>query len=161
LPGYHWYTVPRVGYPDSETFHAAYRKLAEFHEETWKRTGIAPEQTVLGGFSMGSVMSYALGLAGERPIPAGILAFSGFIPTVQGWRPDLGSRTQLPVFISHGRQDPVIGVDFARRAHQLLATAGFPVTYLEADAGHAIDPNQLAAAAGWLAAVTSDRVPQR
>ncbi|MGH3111584.1 MAG: alpha/beta hydrolase, partial [Gaiellaceae bacterium] len=30
-PGYHWYVVPRVGYPDSETFHAAYRTLAAFH----------------------------------------------------------------------------------------------------------------------------------
>ena len=39
---------------------------------------------------MGSVMSYALGLDGGRPAPAGILAFSGFIPTVEGWRPDPG-----------------------------------------------------------------------
>jgi len=32
-PGHHWYVVPRVGYPDPETFHAAYRTLAEFHDE--------------------------------------------------------------------------------------------------------------------------------
>src|SRR6516165_4930202 len=64
-PGFHWYTVPRVGYPDRETFDEAYRKLAAFHEETWERTGIGPGETVLGGFSMGSVMSYALGLAGD------------------------------------------------------------------------------------------------
>ncbi len=33
---------------------------------------------------MGSVMSYALALGADRPRPAGILAFAGFIPTVDG-----------------------------------------------------------------------------
>src|SRR3954467_15639337 len=106
-PGYHWYLVPRVGYPDPETFHAAYEALAAFHDELWDRTGIAPGDTVFGGFSMGSVMSYALGLAGDRPAPAGILAFSGFVPTVEGWQPDLASRPDLPAFIAHGRRDPI------------------------------------------------------
>jgi phospholipase/carboxylesterase len=158
-PGYHWYTVPRVGYPDFETFHAAYRELAAFHDETWKRTGIAPVRTVFGGFSMGSVMSYALGLAGDRPVPAGILAFSGFIPTVDGWQPDLPSRTQLPVFIAHGRQDPIMNVEFARQARKLLDAAGLPVTYLESDAAHHIDPAHVPAATQWLEAVIGDGAP--
>ena len=154
-PGFHWYTVPRVGYPDRETFDEAYRKLAAFHEETWERTGIGPGETVLGGFSMGSVMSYALGLAGDRPVPAGILAFSGFIPSVDGWEPDLDSRPSLPVFITHGRQDPIMDVEFARRADALLAGAGLPVTYLESDASHHIDSAHIPAAKAWLATHTS------
>jgi phospholipase/carboxylesterase len=153
-PGYHWYTVPRVGYPDYDTFHATYRKLAAFHDETWRRTGITPEQTVFGGFSMGSVMSYSLGLAGDRPVPAGLLVFSGFIPTVGGWQPDLASREHLPVFIAHGRRDPIMDVGFARRARELLDTAGLPVTYLESDAAHNIDPAHIPAATRWLAALT-------
>jgi len=36
-PGYHWYLVPRVGYPDPETFHAAYEALAAFHDMLWQR----------------------------------------------------------------------------------------------------------------------------
>src|SRR3954451_19735239 len=72
-PGYHWYVVPRVGYPDPETFHASFDLLASFHDELWERTGIAPDRTVFGGFSMGSVMSYALGLSAARPQPAGLL----------------------------------------------------------------------------------------
>ena len=153
-PGYHWYTVPRVGYPDLETFRRAYADLSALHDEVWERTGIGPERTVLGGFSMGSVMSYALGLAGERPTPAGILAFSGFIPTVEGWQPDLGSRTNLPVFIAHGRQDPIMDVAFARRAHELLDAAGLPVSYHESDAGHHIDPSHIPSAIDWLTATT-------
>ena len=91
-PGHHWYVVPRVGFPDPDTFRAAYAALAAFHDELWDRTGLGPEKTVLGGFSMGSVMSYALGLGPDRPAPAGILAFSGFVPTVEGWEPDLAGR---------------------------------------------------------------------
>ncbi len=149
-PGYHWYTVPRVGHPDPPTFHEAFRELAAFHDETWQRTGLGPDQTVLGGFSMGSVMSYSLGLAGERPVPAGILAFSGFIPTVEGWTPDLSSRSQLPVFIAHGRQDPVIGVEFGRAAREFLERGELPVTYVESDVAHQIDPAQVPAAVRWL-----------
>ena len=158
-PGHHWYTVPRVGYPDRRTFEDAYRQLAAFHAATWERTGIAPDKTVLGGFSMGSVMSYALGLGGDRPRPAGILAFSGFIPTVDGWEPDLTARAQLPVFIAHGRQDPIMDVAFARRAHALLDAAGLPVTYLESDAAHHIDPAHIPAATRWLAAATEPKDP--
>jgi phospholipase/carboxylesterase len=153
-PGYHWYTVPRVGYPDPETFRRAYADLSALHDEVWERTGIGPERTVLGGFSMGSVMSYALGLAGERPTPAGILAFSGFIPTVEGWQADLGSRPNLPVFIAHGRRDPIMDVAFARRAHELLDGAGLPVSYHESDAGHHIDPSHIPSAIEWLTATT-------
>src|SRR3954447_22080770 len=80
-PGYHWYLVPRVGYPDPDTFFASRDELSAFHDALWERTGLGPEQTVLGGFSMGAVMSHALGLDAGRPAPAGILAFSGFVPT--------------------------------------------------------------------------------
>src|SRR4051812_49358711 len=119
-PGYHWYVVPRVGYPDPATFRAAYAKLAAFHDALWARTGVAPERTVLGGFSMGSVMSYSLGLAGDRPAPAGILAFSGFVPTVDGWDADLAGSAGVRAFIAHGRRDPVMEVGFARRAREAL-----------------------------------------
>jgi phospholipase/carboxylesterase len=149
-PGHHWYVVPRVGYPDPDTFRAAYAALAGLHDELWRETGLAPEQTVLGGFSMGSVMSYALGLGPDRPAPAGILAFSGFVPTVDGWQPDLASRTGTRAFIAHGRHDPIMDIAFARRAHELLESAGLPVEYHESDAAHHIDPEHVPAAVDWL-----------
>jgi phospholipase/carboxylesterase len=150
--GYHWYQVPRVGYPDHDSFHASYKLLADFHDETWERTGIPPERTVFGGFSMGTVMSYATGLGAGRPRPAGIMAFSGFIPTVDDWSPDLHSRVGMPVFIAHGRADQVIEIDFAHMARAELDAAGLEVEYLEGDGGHQIDPAALGPAIGWLAA---------
>ena len=153
LPGYHWYIVPRVGYPDPETFHAAFGRLADFHDDLWQRSGIGPERTVLGGFSMGSVMSYALGLGGERPAPAGILAFSGFIPTVEGWEPSLADRAGLRAFIAHGRRDPIMDVSFARKARELLEAGGLQVECHESDAAHHIDSEHVSLAERWLADV--------
>jgi len=150
-PGYHWYVVPRVGYPDAETFAAAYGALAELHDSLWTLTGIAPGRTVLGGFSMGSVMSYALGLGADRPRPGGILAFSGFIPTVSGWQPEIATRADLRVFIAHGREDNVIGVEFARKARALLESGGAEVEYHESGGGHQIEPLNAIAAREWLA----------
>jgi phospholipase/carboxylesterase len=150
-PGFHWYVVPRVGYPDPDTFQAAYSALAELHDELWQRTGLGPERTVLGGFSMGTVMSYALGLGADRPAPAGILAFSGFMPTVEGWAPSFADRPDTKVFVAHGRYDPVIGVEFARRAVDELRAAPLAVDYRESDAAHSIDPADIPRAASWLA----------
>jgi phospholipase/carboxylesterase len=150
---YHWYVVPRVGYPDPETFHASYESLSALHDELWTTTGIPPERTVLGGFSMGAVMSYATGLGPERPRPAGILALSGFVPAVEGWQPDLAGRAGLPVFIAHGTRDPVIGVELARSARSLLEGAGLAVDYHEFAGGHHVDPQTLDEASRWLAEV--------
>ena len=149
-PGHHWYVVPRVGYPDPDTFHSAYRELAGLHDDLWERTGVAPDRTVLGGFSMGSVMSYSLGLGPDRPAPAGVLAFSGFVPVVEGWRPDLAGRPGLRAFLAHGRRDPIMAVDFARQAKELLESGGIEVEYHESDAAHHIDPEHVAAAVEWL-----------
>ena len=151
-PGKHWYAVPRVGFPDPDTFWAGHRRLAEFHDALWERTGLTPQQTVFGGFSQGSVMSYALGLDPSRPAPAGLLAFSGFVPTVEGWTPDVNDRAQFGTraFIAHGRNDPVMDIAFARAARELLEAGGMDVDYHESDAAHHIDPVHIDPAGAWL-----------
>ena len=141
--GAHWYVVARVGYPDPATFQATYATLSAWHDALAAQTGIPPERTVLGGFSQGSVMSYALGLGPDRPRPAGILALSGFIPTVPGWAPDL-ERPLPRVAIGHGTVDPVIPVDFAREARECLESTGgdrpADILYREYPLPHTIDP---------------------
>ena len=138
--GRHWYVVPRVGFPEPRTFHDSYARLTSFLDELLDGRGIPWAQTAIGGFSMGAVMSYATALGPGRPSPASILAFSGFIPTVEGWGPDLDGREGLPVLIHHGRRDPVIDVDFGRRAAELLEENGLAVAYYETDEGHWIPP---------------------
>ncbi len=99
---------------------------------------------------MGAVMSYAMALSADRPAVAGILAFSGFVPIVEGWRPSLEDRRGTAAFVAHGRNDPIIEVGFARGARELLEEAGLEVTYRESDVGHQIDPDDLGAATEWL-----------
>jgi phospholipase/carboxylesterase len=147
--GAHWYALAGLGTPDRDTFMPTYERAARWLDALATETGIPPEQTVLGGFSQGSVMSYALGLARGRPRPAGLIALSGFIPTVDGLELDL-SAPLPPVAIGHGTYDPVIGVEWGRQAKELLEQAGADVLYREYPLPHTIDPAYLDTLAEWL-----------
>jgi phospholipase/carboxylesterase len=148
--GQHWYVVPRVGYPDPNSFLPTFAALSDWLDGTLSRDRVPIERTVLGGFSQGAVVAYALGLAAGRPSPAGILAFSGFLPRVEGFELDLESRRGLPVSIAHGSLDPIIGVDFGRDARARLEGAGLAVRYREDPVGHTIAPGALAQAKSML-----------
>ena len=149
--GYHWYIVERVGFPHRDTFMATFGMLTAWLEAFAEETGVPWERTVIGGFSQGSVMSYALALRAGRPSPAGLLAMSGFIPTVDGFDLDL-ERPGLPIAITHGSLDPVISVEFARSARQRLEAAGNRVLHRESPVGHGIDPGVLPDLRAWLQA---------
>jgi phospholipase/carboxylesterase len=147
--GRHWYVVPRVGFPEPQSFAATYEGLTATLDGLLGEHGVGWDRTVIGGFSQGTVMSYAVGLGAGRPAPAGILAMSGFIPTVDGWemRENLND---VRVAIAHGTLDPVIPVDFARAARDRLQAAGADVLYRESPMGHTIDPRVLPDLQAWI-----------
>ena len=147
--GRHWYVVQRVGYPEPDTFAAA---LGAIGAELDADPELEWDRTVVGGFSQGAVMSYAVGLSPGRPRPAGILAMSGFIPSVPGWEPNLQSSQRLPVLVTHGSLDPVIAVEFGRDAAHTLSSGGLDVRLLESPMGHTIDPRLIPELAAWLQA---------
>jgi len=151
--GWHWYVVRKVGFPDPETFGSSYALLCDWLDALPAATGVPWERTVLGGFSQGTAMSYALTLGPGRPPPAGLIALSGFVPTVPGFDLDLANARALPVAIGHGTQDPIIGVELARAARDLLDEAGAEITYSESPMAHSVDPGFLHALAGWLRSV--------
>jgi phospholipase/carboxylesterase len=150
--GRHWYVVRDIGYPDPATFLASYERAAGWLNTLAADVGVPDERIVLGGFSQGAVMAYALALGRDRPRPGAIVAFSGFIPTVEGFELDLG-RPPPPTAIGHGRFDPVISVDWARQARQLLERAGAPVVHRESPLPHAIDGAFAVEVGAWLARV--------
>jgi phospholipase/carboxylesterase len=147
--GAHWYELAELGYPPAESFLPTYRLASDFLDGLAAETGIAPERTVLGGFSQGSMMSYALGLGAGRPRPAGILVLSGFFPEVEGLEVDL-TPPLPPIAIGHGVYDPVIGVEWGRRAKDRLEQAGADVLYREYPLPHAVDPGFLVELRPWL-----------
>ena len=155
--GAHWYAVRQIGYPDPGTFLPTYERLIGWVDSLLAEHGIAHDRTVIGGFSQGTVMSYAVGLGKGRPTPAGIVALSGFIPTVEGFALDLKSRERLPLAIGHGSLDPVIGVEWGREARDRLEAAGAAVHYSESAIGHQIDPGFLATLPGWVGSCLRER----
>jgi phospholipase/carboxylesterase len=134
--GAHWYVLGGIGTPERETFSASYSALAEFLD------GLPYERIVLGGFSQGCAMAYALALYRGRPRPDALLAMSGFIPSVDGYELDLD-----PPFprlaIVHGVFDQTIPVQWGRAARDTLEQAGADVLYRESPIEHWIDPDVL------------------
>jgi phospholipase/carboxylesterase len=147
--GAHWYAVREIGYPDPGTFHPTYALASAWLDALADAIRVPPDRTVIGGFSQGSVMSYALGLGLGRPSPAGIIALSGFVPTVEGFELDLG-RSGVRVAVGHGTHDPVIAVEWGRQARAQLEVAALDVTYRESPMGHSIDPEFLYELQGWV-----------
>ncbi len=151
--GRHWYIVRELGFPDPETFLPSYRAAGEWLDGLAVETGIPLERTVLGGFSQGCVMSWALGLGSGRARPAGIIALSGFMPSAEGFELDLTGLGGYPVAIGHGSFDPVIGVEWGRQARDAMLTAGADVTYHESPISHTIDLAFIPRLAEWLEAL--------
>jgi phospholipase/carboxylesterase len=147
--GSHWYIVREVGFPDADTFFPTFEALQGWVDGLPEALG-APPRLVLGGFSQGAVMSYALALGKERPSPAALIALSGFIPEVEGFELDLDSRAGLPVAIGHGTFDPIISVEFGRAARERLEQAGLEVVYRESPMRHSVDPAFLRDLAPWI-----------
>ncbi len=148
--GAHWYAVKEIGYPDPDTFTETFALAASWLDDLADKAGVPPQRTVLGGFSQGAVMTYALGLGAGRPRPAGLVGLSGFIPSVPGFQIDL--EPPLPrVAVGHGAVDPVISVDWGRDARTRLEKTGANLTYHESpNMGHSIDPAFLRTLPAWL-----------
>jgi phospholipase/carboxylesterase len=147
--GAHWYALREVGFPDRETFLDTYANVGAWLDGFLEEHGLGHDHLILGGFSQGAVMAYSFGLGAGRFRPAALIALSGFIPTVEGFELDLSEIP--PVAIGHGAYDPIISVEFGRRARLLLEEAGASVLYGEYPLAHAVDPTFLIELRGWLA----------
>jgi phospholipase/carboxylesterase len=132
--GAHWYVLGGLGTPERETFSASYEALVEFLD------GLPYDRLVLGGFSQGCAMAYALALFRGRRRPEALLAMSGFIPRVDGYVLDL--EPPFPrIAIMHGVFDQVIPAQWGRAARDTLEAAGADVVYRESPIEHWIDPD--------------------
>jgi phospholipase/carboxylesterase len=147
--GRHWYALGGIPTPDAATFHGSLAAASEWVDGLLEQHRLTPDRLVVGGFSQGAVMSYCVGLGRGRPRPAAIAAFSGFVPVVEGFELEL-SGPLPPVAIGHGTHDPVIEVEWGRRARRLLEDAGADVLYRETPMFHQIDPDFLREVRDWL-----------
>jgi phospholipase/carboxylesterase len=154
--GYHWYRSVGIPTPDAETFHGSMNLVSGWLDALLAEYELVYDHLVLGGFSQGAVMSYALGLGAGRPRPRALICLSGFMPEVPDFSLDLSNVDGYPVALGHGTYDPVIGVEWGRQAHQRLEEAGADVTWRESPMPHSVDPDYLPELAGWLRRVVPD-----
>ena len=137
--GAHWYRLGGIPTPDPDTFFSTFDAAAAFLDAL----PVPTERVVLGGFSQGAVMSWALGLGKGRPRPAAIIALSGFMPQVEGFELDLKDLDGYPIAVAHGSLDPVIPIEFSRAAAELVGAGGADLLWRETPVPHTIDPRVL------------------
>jgi len=148
--GAHWYRLGGIPTPDPDTFFPTFEAAAAFLDEL----PVPIDRIVLGGFSQGAVMSWALGLGTGRPRPAAIMALSGFMPEVAGFELDLVGLDGYPIAVAHGSHDPIIPVEFGRTAAERVRAAGADLLWRESPVPHTIDPHVLPELRAFVASAT-------
>ena len=150
--GRHWYALGGIPTPDPATFAATAPRLAAFLDGL----PVPSDRVVLGGFSQGTVMSYAMSLGPGRPRPAAVVAMSGFLPRVADWPLEPQRLRGVPVGIAHGSLDPVIPAQFAAEAEATLTAAGADVLRLSSPVPHMVDPDWIEPLRDLVARATAD-----
>ena len=125
--------------------------------EIERQTRLPRGAIVVGGFSQGAMLAVDVALASD-PRPGGIVALSGTLLSEARWTTELAksdttSNTKVPIFLSHGRHDPVLPFRLASALHDLAVASGHRVTWIPFEGGHEIPPVVLAGVASFLATI--------
>ena len=147
--GFTWYDIDEAVSPNPVMFKSSYDKLSSFINDAIAHYPIDKKQLYLLGFSMGTVMSYALALTCPGMF-GGVIANSGYIAEGTHLTYQWNQLEHIEFFITHGIQDPVIPVQFARRASKLLETAHARYVYEEYPMAHQISEESLQSFSAWL-----------
>lgn len=116
------------------------------------KDGTPSEQVVVGGFSQGSMLAIDFALRDARPL-RGLVVLSGALIAASQWRPRMKSRAGLPLFQSHGTQDPILPYDVAKILNRELLDAGLVGDFLTFQGGHGIPPETMRDLGTWLKAI--------
>jgi phospholipase/carboxylesterase len=114
-----------------------------------KSRGIAANRIVLAGFSQGCAMTLQTGLRHPEKL-GGLLCLSGYVPiyaTVEEERHSANHDT--PIFMAHGRNDPVIPINRAEQSRDLLLALGHSVEWHEYMMQHAVCPQEINDIGAW------------
>jgi len=116
------------------------------------RLGIAGAPLVLGGFSQGAMLTCDVALHSERRF-AGLLLLSGSVIARAEWLPRFEQQPHVPVFQSHGRQDPILPFRLAEQLHHYFVSQGWEARFVPFEGGHGIGSEALRGARAFLADV--------
>jgi phospholipase/carboxylesterase len=122
--------------------------LAEFLDDLWRQTGVAPEATILAGFSQGAMMALHVGLSLPQRL-MGLIAFSGAFLPPEGFGSEPFAKP--PVCLVHGDRDDVVEPEHSAEACAALSQQGVEVSYhVSRGVAHGIAPDGLAFAGEFI-----------
>jgi len=117
--------------------------------------GIPDQNIVLAGFSQGGAIALHLGLRRRGPL-AGILALSTYLPLADSLQREAGERSlEVPIFMAHGRHDPVLPMAWGQNSRDQLRTVGYTVTWRDYDMPHAVCGEEIEDIGAWLGALVN------
>jgi len=149
-----WYdilAIDRRARQDEEGIRASAAATVELVERERER-GIAPERIVLAGFSQGGAVAIHAALRYPERL-AGLIALSTWMSLGDSLAAEASpANRDLPIFLAHGRQDPMVPLEFGEQTREALADAGYPLDWHAYDMPHAVCPAEIADISAWLQA---------
>ena len=115
--------------------------------------GVTAQRTVLAGFSQGGAIALYAGLRYAERL-AGIVALSTYViaPSALPSEASVANR-DVPIFMAHGTQDPVVQFRWGEASRQLLVAAGYNVEWRTYPMPHSAVPEEIDAVAKFLTKV--------
>jgi phospholipase/carboxylesterase len=112
--------------------------------------GIVSERIVLAGFSQGGAMALFAGPRYPERL-AGIMGLSCYLPLGSRHTAERSAANQAtPIFLAHGRQDPVVPEMLGEYARKALEASGYNVEWHAYDMPHSLCPQEVIDIAAWL-----------
>jgi phospholipase/carboxylesterase len=119
--------------------------------------GVAPERTVLMGFSQGCAMTLLAGLRAPQRL-AGLAGLSGYLPLAASTAAEVSAANRdVPVFLAHGRSDPIVGYARGTASRDALAALGYAVEWHDYPMQHSVCPQEVVDLNRWLLRVLAGR----
>lgn len=115
-----------------------------------KARGIPAGRIVLAGFSQGCAMTLQTGLRHPEKL-AGLLGLSGYLPihaTLAAERHPANHDT--PIFLAHGKSDPIVPIDRAEKSRDLLLSLGYTVEWHAYAMPHSVCQQEIDDVAAWM-----------
>ena len=146
--GYQWFPIPWIDGSSEVDSRLIMEQSIDtvniFVDEIMKIEGIKEQNTILLGFSQGTMLS--LHLAPRRALPfAGVVGFSGRLLEPESLEDEL--KVKMPILLAHGDGDDVVPFESMADAANILTVNGFTVyTHIAKGVGHGISPDGLGTA---------------
>jgi phospholipase/carboxylesterase len=115
-----------------------------------RERGIAAERIVLAGFSQGGAIALQTALRHPATL-AGVLALSTYLPVPEKLEAERSAaNAQIPVFMAHGTEDPIVPLKLAQSSCKRLLGLGYSVEWHEYEMPHSVCPQEIDAIGSWL-----------